>query len=289
MLNPEVIGMTRKMVATTALVLLLVGLVACAGLATNGQKELSFAEAVEQGLIDFQISDIHGLVSIDLRILNRSTDDTLRVVILPGVVFYPVDDTVQDLVVVGNVVVVLAPAEHRTVTVRIACASMANAQPTNETQFKKHVGKMNLSTLGMLVQTDPYQEATFRVQQFALWLLIDHPETRYAFSGLGLGGDFFNAFQALFNVTEDQLGMLCLTFAMYPEAIMALPNDEFFALSVAFTASGISIKDRQDLYDLFALGIPTKGELAQIYSLFETVGIDPTDFPVLAASTGGTT
>ena len=207
----------------------------------------------------------------------------------PGIYSLQEDDTVQDLVVVGNVVVVLAPAEHRTVTVRIACASMANAQPTNETEFKKHVGKMNLSTLGMLVQTDPYQEATFRVQQFALWLLIDHPETRYTFSGLGLGGDFFNAFQALFNVTEDQLGMLCLTFAMYPDAIMALPNDEFLALSVAFTASGIPIKDRQDLYDLFALGIPTKGELAQIYSLFKTAGIDPTDFPVLAASTEGTT
>jgi|GEM_PF-4594678 hypothetical protein len=281
--------MTRKMLATAALVLVLVGLATCMGLATNGQKEVDFVEAVEHGLIEFQIHDIHGLVSIDLDVRNRSTDDSLRIVILPGVVFYSVDDEVQDLVVVRKVVALVAPGEHKTVTVPIACADMTDAQPTSGTQFENHIGRMNLSTLQMLVQSDAYQEATFRIQQFALWLLIDQPETRYDFSGLGLGGDFFSTFESLFDVSEDQLESLCLTFAMYPERIMALPDDEYFTLSIAFTVSGIPIKDRQDLYDLFTLGIPIKGELAQIYSLFETAGIDPTGFPVLAASTMGTT
>ena len=281
--------MTRKTVATVALVLILVGLATYVGFATNGQKDVDFVEAVERGLIEFQIREIHGIVSLDLRIRNRSTEDHLRIIILPGVLFYSVDDAVQDLIVVGRVIVLVAPGEHRTVNVPIACADMTRDQPTNETRFKTHVGKLNLSALESLIQAKSYQEATFRVKQFALWLLIDHPETRQDFEGLGLGGDFFSAFKSLFNVTEEELGMLCLTFTLYPEAIMILPHDEFSFLSIAFTFAGIPIEDRQDFYDLFTLGIPTKGELAQIYSLFKTAGIDPTDFPVLTASTGGTT
>jgi len=289
MLDSEVIDMTRKMVVTTALVLILVGLTTYVGFATNGQKEVDFVEAVERGLIEFQIREIHGIVSLDLQIRNRSTEDHLRIIILPGVLFYSVDDAVQDLIVVGRVVVLVAPGEHKTVNMPIACADMTRDQPTNETRFKPYVGKIDLSALESLTQAKSYQEATFRVKQFALWLLIDHPETRQEFEGLGLGGDFFNAFQTLFNVTEEELGMLCLTFTMYPEAIIALPNDEFSFLSIAFTLAGIPVEDREDLFDLFTLGIPTKGELTQIYSLFETAGIDPTDFPVLTASTGGTT
>jgi len=281
--------MTRKMVATAALVLILVGLAAYVGFATNEQKEVDFVEAVERGLIEFQIREIHGIVSLDLLIVNRSTADHLRIVILPGVVFYSVDDTVQDLIVVGRVVVLVCPGEHRTVTVPIACADMRDAQPTNETRFKTYVGRIDLSALESLIQAESYQEATFRVKQFALWLLLDQPKNRRDFEGLGLGADFFSAFQALFNATEEELGMLCLTFTLYPEAIMTLPAEEFYFLSIAFTFAGIPIEDRQDFYDLFTSGIPTKGELAQIYSLFETAGIDPTDFPVLTASTGGTT
>jgi len=281
--------MTRKMAATAALVLILVGLVTYVGFATNGQKEVDFAEAIERGLIEFQIREIYGIASLDLLIRSIATENHLRIVILPGVLFYSVDDTVQDLIVVGRVVVLVAPGEHRTVTVPIACADMSRDQPTTETRFKTHVGKLNLSALESLIQAESYQAATFRVKQFALWLLIDNPQNRRDFEGLGLGGDFSSAFQALFNVTEEELGMLCLTFTLYPEAIMTLPGDEFSFLSIAFTFAGIPIEDRQDMHDLFTLGIPTKGELAQIYSLFETAGIDPTDFPVLTASAGGTT
>jgi hypothetical protein len=280
--------MTRKMAVTTALVLIL-GLAAFSGFASNGQKEVDFVEAIERGLIEFQIRDIHGIASLDLRIRNRSTENHLRIVILPGVLFYSVDDTVQDLIVIARIIVLIAPGEHRTVTVPIACADMTRKQPTAETRFQAYVGKIDLFALESLIQAKAYQDATFRVKQFALWLLIDHPDTRHSFEGLGLGGDFFSAFQALFNVTEEELGMLCLTFTLYPEAIMSLPDDEFSFLSIAFTFAGIPIEDREDLHDLFTLGIPTKGELAQIYSLFETAGIDPTDFPVLIASRGGTT
>jgi hypothetical protein len=289
MLDSEVIDMTRKMVVTMALVLILVGLATYVGFATNGQKEVDFVEAVERGLIEFQIREIHGIVSLDLRIRNKSTEGHLRIIILPGVLFYSVDYNVQDLIVVGRVVVLVAPGEYRTVTVPIACADMRDDQPTNETQFKTYVGKIDLSALESLIQAESYQAATFRVKQFALWLLIDQIETRQDFEGLGLGRDFFSTFQALFNVTEEELGILYLTFTMHPEAIMTLPAEEFDFLSIAFTFAGIPIQDREDLYDLFALGIPTKGELAQIYSLFEIAGIDPTDFPVLTASTGGTT
>ena len=54
------------------------------GFATNGQKEVDFVEAVERGLIEFQIREIRGIVSLDLRIRNKSTEDHLRIVILPG-------------------------------------------------------------------------------------------------------------------------------------------------------------------------------------------------------------
>jgi hypothetical protein len=289
MLYFEVIVMTRKMLATAALVIILLGVATCVGFASTEYQRVDFVEAVERGLIEFQIREIYGIASLDLLIRSVSNGTHLRIVILPGVVFYAVDSAMQDLVVVGRVFVLIAPEEHRTVNVPIACADMTRDQPTNETRFKTYVGKLNLSALESLMQAEYYQEATFRVKQFAIWLIIDHPQTRQDFEGLGLGEDFSSAFQALFNVTEEELGRLCLTLTLYPEAIMAFPDNEYFALSVAFTACGIPIEDRQDLYDLFALGIPTKGELAQIHSLFETAGINPTDFPVLAASNGGTT
>ncbi len=288
MLDSEVIDMPKKTVATAALVLILVGVLAYAGLASNGKREVSFVDAVEQGLIAFDIRGIHGLVSIDLRIENKS-GETLKIVISPGVVLYAVDDSVQDLVVVGNVVVVLVPVEDTIVSVPIACADMMAEQPTDDTVFKTRVGKLTLSAFERLINSEAYQTATFRLKQFALWLLISTPETRYDFAGLGLGGDFFTTFEALFGVTEEELGALCYTLTLYPERLMTLTDDEFSFLSAAFTLAGIPIQDSQDLYDLFTLGIPTKGELAEIYSLYETVGIDPAHFPVLTAVTGGTT
>ena len=62
MLDSEVIGMTRKKAMTMGLVLILVGLVTYATLASSTETEVDFIDAVEQGLIAFHISDIQDLV-----------------------------------------------------------------------------------------------------------------------------------------------------------------------------------------------------------------------------------
>lgn len=273
--------MKKTVVAMTILLIALLVIVTWTGFAGQGQeREVGLVCAVRNGLV-IQIVFVKGIQALDLQLVNK-TDGSLKVVILPGTIFYPAEDKTQALVVTQQVIVYLAPGEDKTAAVNIACYNMRYEQPTDATAFRPELGKTDSTLFAKLVQSEMFQDATFRIQQFAIWLITDHPQTRQEFAGLGLGSDVVDALQLL-GVPPEAL----VYFYIFPESTYDLTEDEFFGMRLIFTLAGIPIEDRDDLYDLFAEGLATKGELRAVCTLFEEAEISVKGFPALSSIAGG--
>jgi hypothetical protein len=103
--------------------------------------------------------------------------------------FDPSAKATQAMVVLTPHSVTLAPKERATITLDVACAEMHDGQPGSSDTFTVRSTQAT-STVMKLLRAPTFGDASFRVQQFALWTLIENPTT----SGYQALGSTFSVF-----------------------------------------------------------------------------------------------
>lgn len=154
----------RFLVAGTAL--------ACIVHATNATTTTSLMELLEQGRIELTPRGIGGhsgeCLKVDVK--NRSAT-AIRTSIPAGWVFVSEVEGVQDLIVVREEAIALAPNGRTTVTCRAFCCEASNSGPgENEAYRKGHPAPEKLATLARFVDSLGYDDG---IVQSAIWVLSD--------------------------------------------------------------------------------------------------------------------
>jgi hypothetical protein len=126
-----------------------------------------------------------GLQSLDIE-LTSLVDDPLEVVVPVATLFAPRDSDTQKMVVTTQATIQLSDGAPVRFTLDVACATMRRDTPGSRDTFR-------LSTvtpkrdLRLLLREPAFGDASFRVQQFAIWTITDNPR-RGAYVGLGTFG-----------------------------------------------------------------------------------------------------
>jgi len=147
-------------------------------------REITLSDALAAGLVDMTAAG-QNLEELSLT-LESLTDEPLDVVVPPGLVFEPAAGTTQPMVVITEAVVSVAPGESSSWTIDVACASMHLDQPDDSDAFTISTGAASARLLRLLAVPD-FADASFRVQQFAIWTITDNP-ARTGYVGLGSFG-----------------------------------------------------------------------------------------------------
>ncbi len=126
-----------------------------------------------------------GLQRLDVRIRSKAREP-LRVVVNPGTVFDAGRSSTQAMVVVAKAIVPIEPGATESVTLDVACSEMHKDQPGSNDSFKL-VKRSLPKDLTALLALEGFPAADFRVQQFAIWTILDDP-TRDGFVRLGTFG-----------------------------------------------------------------------------------------------------
>jgi len=247
------------------------------GLIVQAQEwpKVEFQEAVQVGLlVHWRAISPGGLGFIDLELEAK---EPIVIVIPAGTVFSAQDEGTQSLITVKELEVALKPGAKQTVSVPVVCYEMELNDPEEGMSFVG-VGNTTNPHLILLLKSPTFEEETFRIKQFAVWTILERPRSRYDYCGLSLGTDVVEVWEALGLPIE----VLALLYSV-PELIYELSEDELAALELAFTIVGIPVENEEELYDLFAIGVPTKGELIRIRELFKAAGIPVLEYPVLSS------
>jgi hypothetical protein len=158
--------------------------------------------AVRQGLVAVQATG-DGIQSLQLSLSSKTSDD-IDVTVAPGMIFEPASADVQSMVATSATDVVLNPGDRGvSLTVDVACTKMHLSAPTSSNTFS--VRSSQSRQLRLLVSLADFQQASPRVQQFAVWTITDNPG-RYDFTELcadsancsGPTGDEINQIRQLF-------------------------------------------------------------------------------------------
>lgn len=162
------------------------GLVSPGGKTGSAVTEVELTEAAQKGLVQYEIRGLGGLEAVEARV-TRLSSRSLRVFILPGTVFDAGGGTVQSMVVTYRASVLLAE-KGKPVTVKVpsACINMHLAVPGSNTLFEIKPAEAS-SDLAKLTGLPSFQQANFRVRQFAVWTITDNP-TRGGYVGIGSFG-----------------------------------------------------------------------------------------------------
>lgn len=154
----------RFLVAGTAL--------ACIVHATNATTTTSLVELLEQGRIELTPRGIGGhsgeCLKVDVK--NRSAK-AIRTSIPAGWVFVSEVEDVQDLIVVREEAIALAPNGRTTVTCRAFCCEASNSGPGEDEVFRKgRLASEKLATFARFVDSLGYDDG---IVQSAIWVLSD--------------------------------------------------------------------------------------------------------------------
>ncbi|MCS7240461.1 MAG: hypothetical protein NZ651_04375 [Candidatus Bipolaricaulota bacterium] len=236
--------------------------------------EVELVEAVAQGQVRCTVIAQGTLAHVTLRLYNPGPQ-ALRVLIIPGTLFVPPDPVYQIMGVIEVVAAVLRPGEEREVLVPTACFEMDRRGPT-EGMILTIARSSDAEQLTRLIHSPTFQQASFRVRQFAIWTLLARPASPEDYVGLGLGQEFVEALEDLGVPVE-----LLVYFYFMPESVYELSEEDIEMLAFVFTLAGIPVESADDLYRLFSTGGPTKGELAQVRQIFQEAGLPLEDFPAL--------
>ncbi|MBM4408315.1 MAG: hypothetical protein FJ038_06920 [Chloroflexi bacterium] len=107
-----------------------------------------------------------------------------------GTLFDPAAAATQVMVVLRGTSVDLAPGSSEKVTLEVACAEMRDDQPGADDSFQVRATQASTSVMKLL-RSARFPSEPFRIQQFAIWTLIENPTASgYARlgSGIGFGG-----------------------------------------------------------------------------------------------------
>ena len=154
----------RYLIAGTVLV--------CVVHATNAATTSSLVELLEQGRIELSPHGLGGHSGECLKVDVRSRSSSpIRTSIPPGWVFMSEVEGVQDLIVMREEVIVLAPNARTTVTCRAFCCEASKSGPSeNEPYRKGHPAPEKLTTLARFVDSLQYDDG---IVQSAIWVLSD--------------------------------------------------------------------------------------------------------------------
>lgn len=165
-------------------------------------RQVDLVTAVRQGLVAVQATG-DGLQSVQLSLSSKTSDD-IDVTVTSGMIFEAASADVQSMVATSATDVVLNPGDSRiSLTVDVACTKMHLSAPTSSNTFS--VRSSQSRELRLLVSSADFQQASPRVQQFAVWTITDNPG-RYDFTELcsdsancsGPTGDEINQIRQLF-------------------------------------------------------------------------------------------
>jgi hypothetical protein len=229
--------------------------------------ETELIEAFEAGQIDVLVLGSESLDQLVVEI--RNVDQIpLRVVLVPGTIFSTGDPGFQRMGVVEEVIVTAAPGECKQVVVPVACLDMDLRQPESGMVFRGAIGFQGPGGITRLVTTPEFQEASFRIQQFAIWTLIATPGSREEYAGIGLGPEIVEALAEQGLPEEIIAGLYYL-----PDLVYALTDEEIEMLERLFDNAGVPVQGADEFYILLATGRPTMQELAYVGRMFAHAGI----------------
>ena len=130
-----------------------------------------------------------GLERLELTITSKAKEP-IRVVVNPGTVFDAKRSATQAMVVTAKEVVPLEPGATEEVTLEVACSEMAKDQPGSDDTFRL-VTRALPKDLTRLLALEDFPNQDFRVQQFAIWTILDDPApgrfVRLGTLGVGTG------------------------------------------------------------------------------------------------------
>jgi hypothetical protein len=138
---------------------------------------IELREAVARGLVQANITG-RNLEEIDLT-LKSNSDIFVVVEILPGTVFKAdpsvlTNQVVQSMVVVDVEKSFLEPYGNSSFSINVACANMKLIQPTRSVAFIIETSPTS-EDLTKLLNLADFNDAGFRIQQFAIWTITDDP------------------------------------------------------------------------------------------------------------------
>ena len=264
-----------KTLRAAGLVLVAVGFLAMT--AVGEEISVDLPSAIDQELVACRVVSQGELDHVVLLVKNMQ-EEPIQVIILPGTVFVPSDEAVQQMGAVDQVTIYLAPGEEKEVVVPTACFQMTLDQPGEDIEFV-YVRQLPHDEIRRLCSSPTFQTASFRVKQFAIWTLIENPNAVDDYAELGFGEEFVANLEEL----GFPLELLVLLWA-YPEVLFELSEEEIEGLELIFTLAGIPVQSFDDLYQLLSTGGPTSGELAQVREIFIEAGIPTGDFYALACA-----
>lgn len=144
---------------------------------------MELRKAIKAGLVTARGTG-DGLQRLDLELTSKS-DEPLRVVVAIGTLLDPAAAATQVMVVLRATSVDLEPGSSEVLSLQVACAEMRDGQPGTDDAFRVRATQAS-TTVMKLLRSERFSTEPFRIQQFAIWTLIDNP-TASGFAGLGSG------------------------------------------------------------------------------------------------------
>jgi hypothetical protein len=139
---------------------------------TAPARAVELRKAVAAGEVAFAATGA-GLERLELSITSKAKEP-IRVVVNPGTVFDAKRSATQAMVVTAKEVVPLEPGATEEVTLEVACSEMAKDQPGSDDTFRLVKRALPKDLVRLLALPD-FPDQGFRIQQFAIWTILDDP------------------------------------------------------------------------------------------------------------------
>jgi hypothetical protein len=148
-------------------------------------RRIDLLEAIELGLLS---ADVRGMslekIEIELEV-SVEVEDSFELSIAPGTMFLAPSPDLQTMVVRREMVLFLTPKQELSVDLKVACANMTLKAPEGGETYIVKVEPPK-EELRKLLGLPEFKDSSFRLQQFAIWVVTDNPPPG-GFVGLGSG------------------------------------------------------------------------------------------------------
>ncbi len=148
-------------------------------------RRIDLQEALEMGLLTANVRGI-SLESIEVEV-SLKVDESIELSILPGTTFLAPSPDLQTMVVRHQMYIFLEEKDEVTLEVDVACANMRLEAPSGGEAYIVKI-EPPAEELRKLMSLPEFQDASFRLQQFAIWTITDNP-AKSQYVGLGTGGE----------------------------------------------------------------------------------------------------
>lgn len=135
-------------------------------------RQVDLMQAIEMGLLTANVRGV-SLESIEVEV-SLKVDEQIELSILPGTTFLAPSPDLQTMVVRSEVFVFLEKKDEASLEVSVACANMRLKAPTGGEDYIVKI-EPPAEELRKLMGLPEFQDASFRLQQFAIWTITDHP------------------------------------------------------------------------------------------------------------------